>query len=55
MWTCKRFRKISKLYIWAFFWKSVEKIQVLLKSDKNNGYFTWVRFHVYENISANYF
>jgi len=28
--------------IWylSFFWKSVDKIQVSLKSDKNNGYFT---------------
>jgi hypothetical protein len=30
--------------------KSVEKIQMLLKSDKNNGYFTWRRF-----IVNNYF
>jgi hypothetical protein len=27
--------------IWRFFRKSVEKIQVSLKSDKNNGSFTW--------------
>jgi hypothetical protein len=26
--------------------KFVEKIQVLLKSDKNSGYFTWRRFHI---------
>ena len=32
------FHEISYLYI---FWKSVGKIQVLLKSDKNKGYFTW--------------
>jgi hypothetical protein len=31
--------------------KSVEKIQVSLKSDKNNGYSTWRRFHIYDNIS----
>jgi hypothetical protein len=36
------------------FWKSVEKIQVSYKSDKNNGYFTWTRFHIYNNISVNY-
>ena len=24
-----------------------------LKSDKNNGYFTWIRFHIYDNISPN--
>jgi hypothetical protein len=29
-----------KLYNLAFFGKSTEKIQIRLKSDKNNGYFT---------------
>ena len=33
--------------------KSVEKIDVSLKSDKNNGYFTRRRFHIYDNISLN--
>ena len=32
----------------------VKKIQVSLKSDKNNGYFTWRRFYIYNNISLNY-
>jgi hypothetical protein len=36
-----------------FFRKYVEKIQVSLKSDKNNGYFTRRRFHIYDNISLN--
>ena len=31
--------------IFEFFRKSVDKIQVSLKSDKNNGCFTWRRFH----------
>ena len=35
------------------FWKSVEKIQILLKSGKYNGYFTWKRCHIYDNISLN--
>jgi hypothetical protein len=39
----------------GFFFKSVEKIQVLLESDKNNGYFTSRRFHIYDSISLNYF
>jgi hypothetical protein len=30
-----------KFYIWVFFEKYVAKFQVSLKSDKNNGYFTW--------------
>jgi hypothetical protein len=38
--------------IWyELFRKSVEKIQVLLKFDKNNGYFIWRHFHIYDNIS----
>jgi hypothetical protein len=33
--------------------KAVKKIQVSLKSDKNNTYFTWTHFHIYNNISLN--
>jgi hypothetical protein len=33
--------------------KYVEKIQVSLKDDKNNGYFTWKAMYVYDNISLN--
>jgi hypothetical protein len=36
-----------------FYRKSVEKIQVSLKSDKNNGYFTWRRFDIFDDISLN--
>jgi hypothetical protein len=32
------------------FRKSVEQIEVLLKSDKNNGHFTWTRIHIFGNI-----
>jgi hypothetical protein len=35
------------------FRKSVDKIQVSLKSDKNNGYFTWRPTHYYDNMSLN--
>ena len=35
--------------------KSVEKVQVLLKSDKNKGYFTWRPVYIYENILLKYF
>jgi hypothetical protein len=44
----------DKISYWRLFQKSVEKIQVLLTSDKNNGYFTRRRFHIYDNISLNY-
>jgi hypothetical protein len=37
-----------------FFRKPVEEIRVPLKCDKNNGYFTWRRFQIYENTSLNY-
>jgi len=40
--------------IFDVFRKSVEKIQVSLKSDKNNGYFTWRTMYIYGNISLNY-
>ena len=41
------------LYL-SFFRKYVQKIQVSLKSDKNNGYFRLRRFYIYDNISLNY-
>ena len=34
--------------------KYVEKAQVSLKSDKNNGYFTWTQTYIYDNISLSY-
>ena len=40
--------------ILGVFRKSVEKIQVSLKSDKNNGYFTWKPIYIYGNISLNF-
>ena len=42
-----------KFYILIFFEKSVEKIQVALKSDKNNGYFTWPPTYIFYHISLN--
>jgi hypothetical protein len=35
------------------FKKSVKKIKVSLKSDKNNMYFTWTPTYVYDNILLN--
>jgi len=48
-------RIFIKFGIWVFFWKSVEKIEVLLNSDKNNGYFSWRcrPTSIYDNISLN--
>ena len=33
-----------------FFFKSVGKNDVSLKSDQNNGYFTWIPVYIYDNI-----
>jgi len=35
----------------SIFRKYVEKIQVSLKSDKNNGYFTWRPIYIFVHIS----
>jgi hypothetical protein len=35
------------------FRKSIENIQISLKSDKNNGYFTWRPMYIYDKISMN--
>jgi hypothetical protein len=41
--------------IWylSIFRKSVKKIKVVLKSDKNNGYSTWRFMDIYDSISLN--
>jgi hypothetical protein len=36
------------------FLKYVGKIQVSVKSDKNNGYFTLTRFVIFDDISLNF-
>ena len=33
-----------------FFRKFVEKVELSLKPDRNNGYFTWRSFHIYDNM-----
>jgi len=40
-----------ELWYWSIFPKSVKKIQVSLKSDKNNGYITWRPMYVFDHIS----
>ena len=39
--------------IFEYFLKSVEIVQVLLKSDKNNGQFTWISVYIYGSMSLN--
>jgi len=38
----------------VIFRKSAQKIEVSLKSDKSNRYFTWRPIYIYDNISFNY-
>jgi hypothetical protein len=45
----------TQLSCLRIFRKSVEKTEVSLKLDKNNGYFTWRPIHIYDNISVNSF
>ena len=40
-------------WYWVFFFKSVNKFQVSLKYNKNNGYFTWRPTYISDNISLN--
>jgi hypothetical protein len=42
-----------KFDIWVFFENQLKKIQGLLKSDKNNGYFMWRPIHIFDRISPN--
>jgi hypothetical protein len=46
MWT-----DFHEVWFLSIFLKSFEEIQVSVKSDKNNGYFTWSPIHIYYHIS----
>ena len=39
----------NEIWYLRIFRKSVKKIQVSLKSDKNNRYFTWSPIYIYDN------
>ena len=41
-------------FVVRIFRESVEKSQVSLNSDKNNGHFTWRPKHIYDNISLDF-
>ena len=43
-----------KYDIWAFFGKSVEELRDLLKSAKNNGYYTLKPIYIFDRISLSY-
>ena len=44
---------IHEILYLKIFWKSVERIRVSLKADKNNGYFAWRRMYIYDSMSMN--
>jgi len=44
---------LEGFYISLFFRKFVDKFRVSLKSEKNNGYFTWGPMYMCDNISLN--
>jgi hypothetical protein len=44
---------LMKFGTYIFFETLSRKFQVLLKSDKNDGYFTWIPMHIYYKISLN--
>ena len=44
-------RIFMKFDIWVFFENSVEKIQVSLKSGKNNGHFIGSSIYIFDHIS----
>ena len=41
---------IHEIWRLNIFWKSVKKIQVSLKSDKNNRYFAWRVIYIFDFI-----
>ena len=42
----------DEIWYLSFFWKSFKEVQVSLKANKNDRYFTW-RFHIYDHILLN--
>jgi hypothetical protein len=48
---CTHLTDFQKNLIFEYFRKSVEKMQVPLKFDKNNGYLTWIPMNINDNVS----
>ena len=44
---CSHWTDFHEIWYLSIFRKSIEKIQVWLKSDNNNGYFTWVPIYIF--------
>jgi len=52
---CSHWTDLHEIWFSINFRKSVEKIQVSLRSDKNNGLFTWTPTYFYDSVSLNSF
>jgi hypothetical protein len=48
---CSHWTNFHEISYLSIFLKSVEKTQASLKSDSNDGYFTWSPVYIYDNIS----
>jgi len=46
-----RWSDFDEILYLCIYLKTVNKIQISLKSDNNNRYFTWRPMYIYENIS----
>ena len=46
-----RWMDLYEILYLSIFRKTVEKIQVSLKSDKNDGYLTWAPVYIFDHIS----
>jgi hypothetical protein len=43
----------NEIWHWGIFRKFVGRNQVSLRSEKNNGYFTWIPMYIYDQINLN--
>ena len=50
---CSQWTDFHEIWYLSIFRKSAETTQVPLKSDNNNGYFTWRSMNIYDNMSLN--
>ncbi len=48
---CSHWMNFHEIWYVSIFWKSVSNIKVSLKSDKNDGYFTWRPTYIFDHIS----
>ena len=46
--------ELREIWYLSIFRKSVKEIQVLVKSDKNNGHFTWKPIYVFDHFSLSF-